>query len=61
VARTFKSMARLSGGVYARFDRSSAAYLASLLGAVARYAAGGHKALRESGDEGARLLLSQLK
>jgi hypothetical protein len=61
VEKTFRSMARLSGGAWARFDSSSAATLASLLGAVARYAAGGRAALENSSGESARLLLQQLK
>jgi hypothetical protein len=61
VERTFRSMAKLSGGAYARFDTSSADTLASLLGAVARYAAGGHAALEHSDSGSAKLLLQQLK
>ncbi len=61
VEQTFKSMARLSKGAWARFDQSSAATLERLLGAVARYAAGGRKALEAAGDRDAKLLLQQLK
>jgi len=61
VETTFASMARLSGGANARFDASSAATLAALLGAVARYVAGGRQALEINPDEGAKLLLQQLK
>jgi len=61
VERTFKSMARLSGGAWARFDSRSASHLASLLGAVASYAAGGRAALENGGTDGAKLLLEQLK
>ncbi len=61
VRRTFQSMARLSGGAWARFDHSSAHTLAELLGAVARYAAGGRAALENNPGEGAKLLLQQLK
>jgi hypothetical protein len=57
----FTRMARLSGGAYARFDSSSASTLAELLGAVARYAAGGRKALEKHAGVGDRLLLRQLK
>jgi len=57
----FTDMARLSGGVCCRFDHASAETLAGLLGAVARYAAGGRAALENNRDEGARLLLSQLE
>lgn len=61
VETTLRSMSKLSGGAWARFDNGSAAALASLLGAVASYAAGGRKALENAGTEGARLLLGQLK
>ena len=61
VERTFRSMAKLSGGAYARFDSSSASALAALLGAVARYAAGGRVALEKDAGASARLLLNQLK
>src|SRR3984957_20201892 len=44
-ARAFKDVARLSHGAYCRFDASSAEELRALLGAVAAYAAGGHRAL----------------
>ena len=56
----FARMAQLSGGAAARFDHGSARRLAELLGAVARYAAGGRPALENSADSGARLLLDQL-
>ncbi|WP_439105926.1 hypothetical protein [Congregibacter sp.] len=58
--RCFETMARLSGGAYERFDQSSAQRLRELLGAVARYAAGGRKALESSPTPGAQLLLEQL-
>lgn len=61
VEQTFRTLARLSGGAYARFDSSSSRTLAALLGAVARFAAGGRAALENSGGESARLLLQQLK
>ena len=61
VERTFRSMAKLSGGAYARFDQHSAQALADLLGAVASYAAGGLAALENHGGKGAKLLLPQLK
>lgn len=60
VSDCFERMARLSGGARCSFDRASADRLASLLGAVARYAAGGREALENNPDEGARLLLQQL-
>ena len=59
--RTFREIARLTGGAYLPFDRSSATQLRALLGAVATYAAGGLKALEASGSAGARLLLPHLK
>lgn len=63
VETVFQQIARLSGGAWARFDHSSPGELASLLGAVARYAAGGREAMLEHGTEGSRgvkLLLEQL-
>jgi hypothetical protein len=57
----FRQMAKLSGGAFARFDAQSAATLTALLGAVARYAAGGRKALENNGSDSDRLLLRQLK
>jgi hypothetical protein len=59
--RTFREIARLTGGAYLPFDRSSAAELRALLKAVATYAAGGLKALENSKSEGARLLLPHLR
>jgi hypothetical protein len=59
--RTFREIARLTGGAYLPFDRSSAAQLRALLNAVATYAAGGLKALEQSKSGGAQLLLPQLK
>ena len=61
VRKTFQDMAKLSKGAWARFDASSATTLAELLGAVARYAAGGVSALENSGSSNARLLLEQLR
>jgi len=61
VEQTFRSMAKVSGGAYARFDTSSASTLAALLGAVARFAAGGRAALENSASDSAKLLLQQLK
>jgi len=60
-ARTFREIARLTGGAYLPFDRSSASQLRALLKAVATYAAGGLRALEASRDAGAQLLLPQLK
>lgn len=58
--RAFKEIARLSRGAYCRFDSSSADELRALLGAVATYAAGGQRALRDYGKTtgGAALLLA---
>ena len=61
VEQTFRTMAKLSGGAYARFDGSSAQTLASLLGAVASFATGGRLALEKRGGDSAKLLLQQLK
>lgn len=61
VEQCFRRMASLSRGGYARFNQRSASKLASLLGAVARYAAGGRAALEKQGGEDDRLLLDQLK
>jgi hypothetical protein len=60
VRATLQRMAGLSGGAWAHFDSGSAAHLRDLLGAVARFAAGGRKALQSDTSSGARLLLSQL-
>ncbi|MCW5697985.1 MAG: VWA domain-containing protein [Bauldia sp.] len=60
VERTFREIARLTRGAYARFDSNAAGELAALLRAVATYAAGGRKALAHHGGEKAQLLLQQL-
>jgi hypothetical protein len=59
--RTFREIAKLTGGAYLPFNSASAAELRALLGAVATYAAGGLKALEKSKGAGAQLLLPQLK
>jgi hypothetical protein len=62
--RTFREIARLSGGAYCRFDASSARQLRDLLSAVAIYAAGGRKALEDFGQRQggiARRLTRQFK
>ncbi len=61
VEQTFRAMAKLSGGAYARFDSNSATTLAALLGAVASFATGGRAALEKRGGDSAKLLLQQLK
>ena len=59
--RAFKEIARLSHGAYCRFDASSADELRALLGAVAAYAAGGHRALANysKATGGAALLIAR--
>ena len=46
-AKAFREVARLTSGAYSRFDLSSAQTLRDLLSAVAVFAAGGRKALRD--------------
>ena len=46
-ARAFQQMAKLSRGAYLQFDLASADRLKDLLGAIAVYAAGGHRALAD--------------
>lgn len=62
--RAFREIARLSRGAYAPFDAGSAKQLRELLTAVAVYAAGGRKALKDYSEEtksgGALRLLEQL-
>lgn len=59
---TFREIARLTGGAYARFDAGSAAQLLDLLKAAASYAAGGRGALARLAEReaGARRLLTQM-
>jgi len=60
----YREIARLSRGVYCRFDTGAAHELGELLRAAAAYAAGGMKALSNlsaRNDPGARKLLAQLK
>src|SRR5215510_6701663 len=60
----YREIARLSRGAYCRFDAGSAHQLGELLRAVAAYAAGGIRALKELSSRrsaGAQKLLSQLK
>ncbi len=47
--RAFKEIARLTGGAYCPFDAGSARQLRELLKAVAVYATGGRKALKDYG------------
>jgi hypothetical protein len=60
----YREIARLSRGAYCRFDTGSAHQLGELLRAVAAYAAGGMRALKDLSakrSEGAQKLLAQLK
>lgn len=50
-ASVFKDVARLTKGVYARFDSGAARQLRDLLRAAAVYAAGGNVALKDYGDK----------
>lgn len=65
VAReTFKDICRLSGGAYSQFDSASAKQLKELLSAVAVYAAGGLKALKDyskNSGQSVKLLEQQLR
>lgn len=61
VEGVFREMAGISGGAYASFDAGSAQRLRELLGAVARYAAGGRAALENNRSATAQRLLAQLK
>lgn len=61
--RAFKQIAELTRGAYCPFDANSAAQLRDLLSAVAVYAAGGRKALKdfsENRSDVVRLLTRQL-
>jgi len=49
--RAFREIARLTRGAYCAFDASSAGQLRDLLSAVAVYAAGGQKALKDFGKD----------
>ena len=55
--KSFRHMARLSGGAYCRFDARSASQLRDLLSAVAVYAAGGRKALESHGQRKGGIVL----
>lgn len=60
-ARTFREIARLTGGLHLPFDEGAAAGLADLLGAVAAFAGGGRAALEARGTPAARRLLADLR
>jgi hypothetical protein len=60
----FKQMAHLSGGAWVPFDHRAVSQLKDLLGAVAVYASGGHKALNDlarSGSADVKRLTQQVK
>ena len=62
--KTFREIARLSGGAWCRFDAASAAQLRDLLCGVAVFATGGAKALEDFSrgrGEALKRLTSQLK
>jgi len=59
-ARTFRDIARITGGAYAPFAPGSADQLRTLFGAVARYATRGRSGLREIEHNLARDMLAQL-
>jgi len=59
--QAFREVAKLSGGAYMRFDTGSAAELAQLLNAVAKYASGGLKAIAFDQSKSVQGLLRQLK
>lgn len=62
-ARCFRQVAKLTGGAYAPFDRSSPDLLKSLMAAVAIFAAGGRRALGDfsrTGGEAVRQLTHQM-
>lgn len=61
--RTFRQVAKLTGGAYCPFDATSAGQLRDLLSAVAVYAAGGQAALQDyskKSSEAVRKLTHQL-
>ncbi len=60
VERTFKEMARLTGGAWCRFDAGAPDELRSLLRAVATYAAGGRAALLGTREAGATRLIAAM-
>jgi hypothetical protein len=61
--RTFREIARLSGGAWCRFDPGAAAQLRQLLRAAAAFAAGGREALKRlsARENSAAMLLGQIK
>ena len=61
VTTTFKELARLTNGAYARFNAGAARELGELLRAVAAFATGGLTALADLRSDSARKLLGQMK
>jgi hypothetical protein len=61
VEKTFREMARVSNGAFARFEPGAEAKLAELLRAVAAFATGGLQALENQNTDSARRLLTQMK
>ena len=62
--KAFMECARLSGGAYSQFDQASITHLKELLKAVAVYAAGGYRALKnfsKSSTKEVKLIEQQLK
>jgi hypothetical protein len=62
--KAFMECARLSGGAYSQFDQASITHLKELLRAVAVYAAGGYRALKnfsKSSTKEVKLIEQQLK
>ncbi|WP_029355197.1 hypothetical protein [Bosea sp. 117] len=63
--RAFREVAKLTKGAWCRFDAGAASQLASLLRAVAAYAAGGQQALtalaRSASEQGATRLLAAMR
>lgn len=59
--QVFREISRLSKGAFMRFGPGSAARLADLLKAVARFVSGGRAALESSGKREDRILLEQMK
>ncbi|MEM8572189.1 MAG: VWA domain-containing protein [Pseudomonadota bacterium] len=55
--RAYREIARITGGVFLRFDPRAPERLRSLLAAIGTYAAGGRAALETEGSREARLLL----
>ena len=57
----YREIARITGGVFLRFDPQAAARLRALLEAIGTYAAGGRTALEATGTREARELLADLR